>query len=95
MEDENVHMAAISSMMPPLPAVCIASSKSLAPNGLAPSPTANHSAEANFRMGWPPLVCASSPPQLQTWPSIPLLQPQGRGTVVIKNYYVSPSKKKE
>jgi len=40
MKDENVHTAAISSMMPPLPAVCIASSKGLAPNGLAPSPTA-------------------------------------------------------
>eukprot|EP00957_Ditylum_brightwellii_P113213 8633318-Ditylum_brightwellii.AAC.1 len=32
-------------MMPPPPAVCIASSKGLVPNGLAPSPTVNHSAE--------------------------------------------------
>eukprot|EP00957_Ditylum_brightwellii_P121087 9235996-Ditylum_brightwellii.AAC.1 len=43
-EDENVHTAASSSMMPPLPAICIASSKDLAPNGLAPSPTVPASA---------------------------------------------------
>eukprot|EP00957_Ditylum_brightwellii_P077268 5872060-Ditylum_brightwellii.AAC.1 len=39
MKDENVHTVASSSMMPPLPAVCIASSKILAPNGPAPLPT--------------------------------------------------------
>eukprot|EP00957_Ditylum_brightwellii_P096294 7333917-Ditylum_brightwellii.AAC.1 len=39
MKDENAHMAVNSSMMPPLPTVCIAYSKGLAPYGLAPSPT--------------------------------------------------------
>eukprot|EP00957_Ditylum_brightwellii_P147528 11235089-Ditylum_brightwellii.AAC.1 len=76
MENENVHTSASSSMMPPLPEVCIASFKGLAPNNLAPSPTANHSAEANFGKGWHHIVCAISLSWLQTWPSIPLLQPQ-------------------
>eukprot|EP00957_Ditylum_brightwellii_P084939 6459003-Ditylum_brightwellii.AAC.1 len=76
MEDKNVHTATSSSMMPPLSAICIASSKDLAPNGFAPFSTANHPAEANFGKGWPPLVCAISPSRIQTWPSIPLLQPQ-------------------
>eukprot|EP00957_Ditylum_brightwellii_P043259 3278362-Ditylum_brightwellii.AAC.1 len=40
MEDESVHTAASSSIMLPLPAICIASSKGLSTNGLAQSPTA-------------------------------------------------------
>jgi len=60
MKDENALTAASSSMMPPPPAVCIASSKGLAPNGLAPSPTAPASAfPAGNNSGVP--VAAPSP----------------------------------
>eukprot|EP00957_Ditylum_brightwellii_P070499 5357128-Ditylum_brightwellii.AAC.1 len=52
MKDENVHTVASSSMMPPPPAICIASSKGVAPNGLAPSPTVPAGAFPAGQMEW-------------------------------------------